>query len=188
MKPDEFEQNLMRLQLEIQPFLGRYLDIARTRISGTAKQEYMADGGFTSPPFPPRESVSGPLRVLSGRLARSLTGARSFNGGGNANSENISKVESTKEGVKLTYGSNVPYARVHEEGINETVNIPAHTRTITQAFGQPIEEQTVKVEQHRRHMKIPARPYLGPAADDNRQWLADKLQEEFQDLTLSILK
>ncbi|MDB4726330.1 hypothetical protein OAF54_02745 [bacterium] len=52
----------------------------------------------------------GPLRIVSGRLARSLTGART---GTNA-PESIYRVISTADNVAITFGSAVPYAAIHE--------------------------------------------------------------------------
>lgn len=187
MRPDDMEQNLMMIQQEMKPMLGEFMDAARNRIAGTATQQYMQDGGFVTPPFPPRKSVSGPLRKLSGRLARSLTNAQTFSGGVGGGRENISKLKVTKTGVKMVFGSNVPYARAHEEGVNENVQVDAHWRTIDQAFGEPIPARSVRVKQHTRHMMIPARPYLGPSLDDNLQALDDKLSQDFQDMILEVI-
>lgn len=183
LTPKQMENSLQHVQQEFGPLLMQFVDVARIRVSATATEEYMRDAGFTSPPFPPRKSASGPLRILSGRLARSLTGAMSHTKGG-ASPENISEVTSTKEGIKFTYGTKTPYARVNEKGFSGTVNIPAHQRTITQAFGRKIPAKTITVAAHTRMMVIPARPYLNPAKNDNVEWLQNWLADETQELIL----
>jgi len=57
----------------------------------------------------------------------------------------------------------------HNFGADETVQVPAHTRTITQAFGKPIEEVSddasggsleVQVDSYQMNMNIPQRTFL----------------------------
>ena len=74
----------------------------------------------------------GPLRIVSGRLARSLTGART----GTNQPESIYRVASGAGDVKVTFGSAVPYAAIHEYGGRAGRGLAA---------------------------VIPGRPYLGPA-------------------------
>ncbi len=182
------EDRLQQMQNALGAELAQFMDAARARLSATATQEYMKDPGFTQPPFPPRRKKAGPLRTLSGRLARSLTGSRTFTGGGNAHSENVSEISTTKEGVKLRYGTRVPYAHVHEEGFVGWVQIPAHTRTIVQAFGKPLSsKKTVNVSAHTRFMVIPARPYLQPSLDDNTQWVQDELADNMIELATEVI-
>lgn len=54
----------------------------------------------------------GPLRIVSGRLARSLTGART----GTSEPESIYRVASGAGSVNVTFGSATPYAAIHEFG------------------------------------------------------------------------
>jgi len=110
----------------------------------------------------PRTQKSGPLRRQNGRLARSIGAGRDADFG----DESIMKSEAKGSSIKFTWGSRVPYARVHEEGFQGQVPVSAHSRTITQAFGQQIPTQTVQVSAHSRQMNIPARPYLEPAVKD----------------------
>jgi len=85
----------------------------------------------------------------------------------------------------LRKGSKVPYAAVHEFGYTGVQQVEAHTRRITQAFGEPIEPQTVQVSAHRRPMSIPERPHLRPglnaAAPDVAEYSRKKLFEMVDD-------
>ena len=99
--------------------------------------------------------LSGPrprrLGVRSGRLRRSIrrlpTKVR-----GNA--------------VESAIGTNVEYAGAHERGFSGSVQVPAHSRTVTQAFGVPIAPVRAQVRAHSRQVRIPARPFLRPAVAD----------------------
>jgi phage gpG-like protein len=73
-------------------------------------------------------------------------------------------IKVTYKNMKFTAGSNVAYARIHQEGgnINQSVTVKTHRRRINQAWGKLIQEKEVEVTQHTRqvNMIIPARPYL----------------------------
>ena len=52
----------------------------------------------------------------------------------------------------------------HNFGADDTVTVPAHTRTITQAFGKPLNQPTeVQVSSYQMDMNIPQRKFLGPS-------------------------
>ena len=55
---------------------------------------------------------------------------------------------------ELAIGTNLPYGRVHEFGIDKVVNGRAHIR------------KGSAVRSHRRHMRMPERPFARPAARD----------------------
>lgn len=66
-----------------------------------------------------------------------------------------------RDAVKVSTGSNVAYAAVHQFGFWGRVNVPGHTRRITQAFGRTLANpKTVNVKPFSRQMFIPARPYM----------------------------
>lgn len=80
-----------------------------------------------------------------------------------------------EDGVAV--GTNLIYADVHQYGIDEEVNVPAHTRRITQAFGRELEEPVeVEVSAHTRQMTVPARPYLGMSSE-NEEVIAGMIQD-----------
>lgn len=103
------------------------------------------------------------LRVRTGRLRRSIT-AR-FEGKGTGTFTAI-------------VGTNVRYARIHEYGFEGTVNVKEHKvkefkRLQTMAFGKLMKEPkmvSVKshvVKAHTMNMKMPARPFMRPALEEN---------------------
>lgn len=123
----------------------------------------------------------GSLRIQTGRLQRSYLQTRGrLNNTGGAG-ESIVEIETSEVGGVLRKGSKVPYAAVHELGFTGVQQVEAHTRRITQAFGESIEPQTVQVSAHRRSMSIPARPHLQPglnaAAPDVVEFSRRKLFE-----------
>lgn len=188
LSPGDMAQRLDQAALQFEAMLREFLDAARVRLAATATREYMRDAAITSPPFPPRKSASGPLRILSGRLARSLTGASSFTGGGAAHPENISRIVSSEEEVRLEYGTNVPYAAAHEYGFRGIVYVRPHHRQITQAFGRAIAPTRVQVQGYAYRQNIPARPYLSPSLDDNLEILQQMLAKESTELILEATK
>lgn len=130
--------------------LTQALADASRRVTGTAISQYMRDAGRE--PKRRRPDDNGPLRIVTGRLARSLTGARKA---GNA-SEAIYEIDTDPTGgVRLTFGSRVPYARIHEFG----------------GFAGR-EQQTY----------IPGRPYLNPALQDEEQQIRLIFGERIDDL------
>lgn len=51
--------------------------------------------------------------------------------------------------------------RAHNFGVDRDVKVSAHTRTITQAFGKPLDQpQDVQVSAHTRSMNMPQRQFL----------------------------
>jgi phage gpG-like protein len=155
-----------------------------SRIGAIATSRYMRDAGAAAGRG---DRALGPnqtdtLRIVTGRLARSLTGART----GRAAPESISRVDVTGETVRLIKGTRVEYAQVHEEGFRGTVDIRPHRRTMKQGFGpDTLYPMEVVVSRHTRQIDIPARPFLGPAVEDYMQELREmapaKLREAIRE-------
>lgn len=85
---------------------------SRSLIGRRATGHYMRDARGE----PRRRSPSdrGPLRIVSGRLARSLRDARTR--------EAVSEVHDVADGiVELVYGTRTPYAATHEKGFTGMV-------------------------------------------------------------------
>lgn len=60
-----------------------------------------------------------------------------------------------------------PYAGAHQFGFSGPVNIPAHVRTITQAFGRALASaREVSVKAYSRQMDLPVRAFVGLSSDD----------------------
>lgn len=154
--------------------------IAKTRLSAGAIR-YMRDSGAKTPDQisalgKNNQTGPGSLRINSGRLARSLTGTQ----------ENITEGSFVNGLFSILFGSEVPYAHVHESGFAGTVSIPQHTRTITQAFGRDIAPTEVTVRAHNRNMRVPKRPYLVPALDDEADAIASEINRRVYNLILSL--
>jgi len=134
---------------------------ASTLIGASATGKYMRDTGVTTgSTFGKISKVSKRntgrlLRIITGRLARSILGGRRTYAQGQGGA--IESIEEIKmlgpSQVQLTKGSRVPYAAVHEYG--------------------------GRAGRGRRAM-IPARPYLRPAVNDNTERLQKSLVQRIQ--------
>jgi len=149
-------------------------------IGAAATTKYMRTGGTNVGPN--QQTGIGALRRQTGRLARSLTGARSAQptpGSIRAAPEGVFDLSPTSNGVRLEYGSEVPYAAAHEYGMSERVNVHTHTRQQTHFFGEELDSPvTVRVHAHSRMMNLPERPYLRPALDDTIDDIKEMVAEE----------
>jgi phage gpG-like protein len=158
-----------RLYLQaLTTFAQRTLPLMSARIAGRAVGTYMRDAKGEGRRDP---QDSGPLRIVTGTLARSLSGS--------AREDAINKLEILAPGViRFTKGSRVPYARIHELGGTGSVDVIAHTRTRG--------ETTYTVRAHSRRVNIPARPYLAPAVEDElpkiRELAVDELRKALREV------
>lgn len=67
----------------------------------------------------------------------------------------------------LELGTNTEYGASHQFGNQQQIQIPEHSRRITQAFGKPLKYPVYQtVGAHSVTMNIPARPFLGFSAAD----------------------
>lgn len=65
------------------------------------------------------------------------------------------------------WGTNLVYAGAHQFGLDDPINVGAHTRLITQAFGRPLGFGVYQsVGEFSRNPNIPARPFAGIDGDD----------------------
>lgn len=107
------------------------------------------------------------LKVQSGRLLNSIAKDVHFDG---------------DDVVGEVYSAGVPYARIHEEG----GIIPSHfiSPRVAKALKFEIGGVTVFSKGHQvPDIKIPARPYLGPALESN----ADFIERKFATFVENIL-
>ena len=118
MTPEEAAKRYKQLRSILRDWAKRTLSQWSTQVGAAATSRYMRDAKGESRRR--SDSDAGPLRVVSGRLARSLVGAR-YRG----RQEGVQRVslQGTRR-VRLTKGSRVPYASVHERGWSEQ-GIPA---------------------------------------------------------------
>ena len=183
---NEIINGLESLDNEKYEMFIEYLQWVQQTLASTSINTYMRDAGKGAGPRSPTDT--GPLRIVTTRLSRSLTGGQFTTGGiATGGNESIAEIEVTRDGVTLRWGSRTPYADAHEKGFDGTVHVPAHTRTITQAFGREIAPREVQVSAHTKHMHIPARPYLGPSLEDNLQKLENELADRFVSLIIQVI-
>lgn len=113
-----------------------------------AARRFMGDAGSRSI----KNHLSGPrpgnLASVTGRLRASIT----------------SRVSRENANVEAVLGTNVVYGRVHELGFAGTVQVPAHQRLVTKAFGNNITATVSNVRAHSRTMVfLRDRAFLAPA-------------------------
>jgi len=70
----------------------------------------------------------------------------------------------------------VPYAAIHEFGFRGAVNVRAHTRVVTQAYGRSITPVAAQVRGFTRNMTIPSRPYFRPAIEKHTSSILKQIQ------------
>lgn len=64
-------------------------------------------------------------------------------------------------------GSNVKYAGAHEYGFDGTVQVPAHSRKVTQVFGRVLKTPTTAdVRAHSAKRHIPARAFISSTVEE----------------------
>lgn len=163
----ELSDRLKTILRRLGPELESIMQQADTDIGAIAVGRYMRDAGAEAGRdggLPPNRTNT--LRIVSGTIARSLTGARTDRSA----PDRISRIERIGNRIRLTKGSSVDYARTHEKGFEGVVTVPAHTRNVN--------GRSVDVRQHTRRMDVQARPYLQPAADDYSGRFARMTEED----------
>ena len=67
-------------------------------------------------------------------------------------------------GNAVAWGSSLVYAAAHQLGVDQMVHVRAHVRRL----GRGRRQRIVQVRSHTRHMRLPARPFLGVSDEDFR--------------------
>ncbi|MEZ8102147.1 phage virion morphogenesis protein [Vibrio bivalvicida] len=71
---------------------------------------------------------------------------------------------------QVRIGSPLPYSGVHQDGFSGAVQVAAHTRLVTQAFGKALAFPVYQsVNAFTRMMNIPQREYLGLSRDNQTE-------------------
>lgn len=144
-KPGATIAAINRAKLALFKETDRVLNIFRLRLVRSAKFKYLTG---------PRP---GKLGVDTNRLRSSI----------------VAIMQRLGDVTQILFGTNVPYARIHEEGLL----IRAHVRIITQAFGRQLKSPVaVRV----RAFKMDKRPFLSPSVDDNKAWLFSNMLKAVQ--------
>lgn len=85
----------------------------------------------------------------------------------------LDSIEHQVQRNHVRVGSALVYAGVHQDGFSGSVQIPAHTRLITQAFGKLLKSGVYQsVGAFTRQMEMPKREYLGLSSDNQTELLA----------------
>ena len=158
--PGDQAERIDKARGRIEKALKEWVIVANTRIGGRAVSKYMDNvagvSGQSTFGLIQGKLRRGPkLRVITGRLLRSILGSRrtfAQNMGGAV--ESIEEVRMPRVGVvELVKGSSVPYAAIHEYG------------------GLAGRDKSVS---------IPRRSYLRPAFRDETGYLTGDLRERIQ--------
>ncbi|MGN6383653.1 MAG: hypothetical protein ACTHMK_13705 [Dyella sp.] len=81
--------------------------------------------------------------------------------------------------VSAQVGTGVSYAKIHEYGFQGTVQVPAHTRMQTMAFGHPMQARLVNVRAHPMRVNLPERSFL-------RSSLREKAPEAIERIRVAV--
>lgn len=85
----------------------------------------------------------------------------------------LDSIEYQVQRNSVRVGSALAYAGVHQDGFSGTVQVPAHLRRITQAFGKALAFPVYQsVGSFTRQMEIPQREFLGLSSDNQTELLA----------------
>lgn len=85
----------------------------------------------------------------------------------------LDSIENQVQRSSVRIGSPLPYSGVHQDGFSGAVQVPAHIRRITQAFGKALAFPVYSsVGSFTRMMEIPQRQYLGLSSDNQTELLA----------------
>lgn len=100
--------------------------------------------------------------VMQDKLSGQVLNVRSNNLRGGINE----KVDQTETSTTGTVGTNVDYAHRFEYGFHGSETVKAHSRTIRQVFGKPIDERVIQVRSFSRQANQPERSFLRSALHD----------------------
>lgn len=93
----------------------------------------------------------------------------------------LESIQYVVQANQVRIGSPLAYARVHQEGFSGAVQVDAHTRIITQAFGKALAFPVYQsVGSFSRMMNIPQREFLGLGRENQTEVYAvigDFMQE-----------
>ena len=79
-------------------------------------------------------------------------------------------------GNTITIGTNLVYARAHEQGFQGSVNVSAHDRRMKVVFGRYRGSILQHVSAHSRMMNIKPRPFLSTALHDSKKVIPTIIQ------------
>jgi phage virion morphogenesis protein len=148
---------LTRLQLQVRSLRVPFTEIGRLLKTSTQLRfrDQVDPQGVRWIPSKRVEERGGQTLRLTGRLRNSLTYVASDD--------------------HVDVGTNVEYGKAHQFGLDAEETVSAHTRKIREAFGRRLKTPiAVNVRAHSRHMRLPARQFLGMSQAD-RQAILDQI-------------
>lgn len=180
--------NFMEIKIRVEQRIKGLANKIGTEAVSFTKDNFRSQGFRDTTLNPWQNRKSGAKRnngrallVQSGRLKRS-----------------IRKLRISSHSV--TIGSDVPYASAHNDGFKGVVQIPQHTRVISEKQqvgtgvwsiksqkerkkGVKVAVGEVNVKAHQRRMNLPQRKYLGPSqtlSNRIRRLINREIKEAFQ--------
>jgi phage gpG-like protein len=85
-------------------------------------------------------------------------------------------VSESPTAVTASVGVKLSYAAAHEFGFDGVVSVREHLRTVTQAFGRPIQPVQAVVRAHEMHMHLPERSFLRSSLKENAPTIREHLR------------
>ena len=86
------------------------------------------------------------------------------------------QIDRSGDSIATTAFSGSKYARAHEYGFADTVNVKASLRSIREAFGRSMSEKTVNMRAYRRHIDLPERSFMRSALEDMAPAIRDDVE------------
>jgi hypothetical protein len=114
---------------------------------------------------------------LSGQVLKNRTGTlrRSIN-------QHVEESGTSVTGIVGADMNEARYARAHEYGFHGTVEVRAHMRTVTQAFGRRLKNpRQAMVQAYSMRMNLAERSYLRSSLRDMRQTIIDNFRESLDE-------
>lgn len=119
--------------------------------------------------------------LLRNEIILNITQARLIDTGRLRKSINYFYTKTGKTNGIIVGSFNVPYAAVHEFGINKVVAIRSFQRAQTHAFGKRMKQpRQVTVRGHSKRMNIEGKHYMGKALAKQRLNIIDIMREVFR--------
>lgn len=162
---DELTRKMRRFERALEDELARMAGPIFSRVAARSVGSYMRDAKGESELR--SRSDDGPLRIVKGRLARSLTGASTAGVG----SEAVRRIELRGATLRLRQGSRTPYAAAQEFGARIRVTPAMRSYFWARFYETDDERYKAMALSPKSVFEIEPRPFLGPALDDERGWI-----------------
>jgi len=130
------------------------------------------------------------LNIRTSRLSRSLVGGFSFTQGLTGEQESIREIVVTGNSYYGLFGTKVPYAAIHEYGGETHPKITPRARGFFWGMYKrtrvPMWKWMALSKKTSFNIKIPARPFLNPALQDNEKKIEALFEENMRKLSRKV--